>query len=129
MPTVLISEKLQESLDDDEMELELQGSGKPAGMPYTVMGEAVTWDNSADTSKSRKMLAVETESLVGTVIIETSDDVAPIIETSDDVAPNYTSMTKEQIEQHVLDTHDVNLVTSQKKADMIKEAEALDASS
>ena len=75
------------------------------------------------------MLAAETESLVGTVIIETSDEVAPIIETSDDVAPNYTSMTKEQIEQHVLDTHDVNLVTSQKKADMIKEAEALDASS
>ena len=110
MPTVVMSEALLDRLTDEELENQLVGSGKPPGVQYVIMGERVTWGD-----------APSADAEVGAVIVEVTEEDEP-----EPVEINLEVMTKEQIEQHVLSKHGVNLNTSMLKKNMIKAAHKLD---
>ena len=120
MPTVIMSEVLLNRLTDEELENQLIGSGKPPGVHYVIIGEHVSWEDSAS-------MTPPTDTEVGTVEVEVveEDDALDEVE-PEPVEINLEAMTKEQIEQHVLSKHGVNLNTSMLKKNLIKTAHKLD---
>ena len=108
MPIIRISRSDLEKMSDDQLEETLQGSGKPAGVPFSINDEEISWGDT--------LAAMQ----VGQVTVEiTNEPEVPI---------DYKSLTKEEIEHAVLERHGVNLNTRlNTKAMMIKKAEKLDA--
>ena len=101
-----------------DLETYLVGSGMPPGAHFTVDEVqdpvVIKWDDPADPSMSRKMK-------IASGLLPDPDAPPP------PVTIDYASMTKEKIEQHVLDHHLVNLNTRMSKAKLIEAAIQLDA--
>ena len=111
MPSIKIDPAVLTELQQSNMiEEYLQGSGKSPGSPFHVAVDgAVTWGDSLMTAPPPP------------------PEPEPEPEPAPEPTPDYTKMTKEKIEQHVLMHHGINLDTRMKKAAMIAKAKELDS--